>query len=347
MGLFETKKKNTESLKTLSEKEIQAKLYGHIRTNFRPAGEETSFKSAAASKSSSPALFKSAESSSVTLSGTATMTTAPVKKEEKMRANVQPSLISKYQEKTTKPAKMNVGPFFLNGLKWVISRLVFALRWTVSSAWNAFRVFDFRRPLTQRFVYGGLAVLVLTGLFFGIHQLNLKREAAMKEAPENARKMAAKKSAAKVLAADQEQQALSLPLQDDKEDAVLEPPSNPAIVSKNAVKTKKKISKKKTDSENAPAATTAVTGREDFQGPFYAIQIATFATREDAGNLIDKFKQAGWDAFEKSLTRSGSRLYYCVFVGRFSNRQEAETKLTDFKRSEVSKPFQDAFVRSL
>lgn len=342
MGLFETKKKNTEALKTLSEKEIQAKLYGHIRSDFRPAGEEAlTFKSPAATRSSAPSLSKSAESS-ITLSSAATMTATPPKKEGKIKTHSQPSLVSKYQGKAIKTAQNKRGPFFLNGLKWVISRLIFWLRWIVSSAWNAFRVFDFRRPLTQRFVTGGIAALMLVVLFFGIHQLNLKREAAMKEAPENARKMAAKISAAKVQAADQEDQVLSLPVQDEA--IVFDESAKPAIASNKVVKTKKKIFQKKTVLEKVPAG---VTGREDFQGPFYAIQVATFAVREDAGKLVDQFKESGWDAFEKSLTRSGGRLYYCVFVGRFSNRQEAENKLTDFKRREVSKPFQDAFVRAL
>ena len=79
----------------------------------------------------------------------------------------------------------------------------------------------------------------------------------------------------------------------------------------------------------------------------YGIQAATFAIRTDAQNLVDKINSESLPALVKPLSRgAGSKVYFCVVIGGFKTSQEAELKLVEFKKKEISKPFRDAFVRS-
>ena len=99
------------------------------------------------------------------------------------------------------------------------------------------------------------------------------------------------------------------------------------------------------DTVSSETAETAAIASAD-QGA-YAIQVATFASKNDADSLAKKLKGSGLKAFVRSLTRPGGRVYQCVFLGRFATYGEAESMLAEFKKQESAKPFQDAFVRTL
>ena len=79
----------------------------------------------------------------------------------------------------------------------------------------------------------------------------------------------------------------------------------------------------------------------------YVIQIATFMTQSDADGLVSRLKTEGLRAFVKSLSRTGGKVFYCVFIGRFENYSEAQNKLAEFRKRPLAKSFQDAFIRTL
>lgn len=83
------------------------------------------------------------------------------------------------------------------------------------------------------------------------------------------------------------------------------------------------------------------------KGP-YVIQIATFVGPQDAEKLVESLKTGGWeDAFARSLTRPSGRVYYYVFVGGFDSFTRAQQGLEKFRKTDSFKSFPDAFVRKL
>ena len=78
-----------------------------------------------------------------------------------------------------------------------------------------------------------------------------------------------------------------------------------------------------------------------------AIQVCTYAAEEDATHLAERIRQENLNAFVKKTKRSTSKIYYTVFIGRFKDYQEAQKTLSQFRKKEISRNFQDAFIRTL
>ena len=176
---------------------------------------------------------------------------------------------------------------------------------------------DFRKPAVRRTAYAAGGIAFLAGLFAGIHLLNAQREIAMKAPRPPAAASPAPNSAEAVSGT-----------KDRRESTAGEKPSMPS------------------GSSLSPAA--AIDGEISVKQP-YVIQVATFAQEEDAGRLAERLGRAGAGprVFVKALSRAGGRIYYCVFIGRFADYPDAESRLAKFKRMEAARPFQDAFIRSL
>lgn len=80
----------------------------------------------------------------------------------------------------------------------------------------------------------------------------------------------------------------------------------------------------------------------------YVIQVATYASLDDANKLVEQFTQQNFRSFIKSFQRNAAgRIYHSVYMGRFAEYSQAETQLEKFRKSKISEPFQDAFIRSL
>lgn len=373
MGLFGSKKKGNENLKTLSEKDIQARLYGHLRSPHLAGKEESSSKirtespkpalnpvaksnsvgssSTAVKTGSAPDLFKSSETPVVPQPSLTAVGTSSVTKTGDKEAPKYTSIPSKiYQEKTAKitavppsKPKFNPGPAILGGLKWMGFQLAAFAGLIITGILKIFASLDFRKPLMRRIVTFAAAAGVLALVFWGIHHLNLKREAAMKNAPRQTQSEASGKKKHQ-LPADNPLAAAITETETESAPENLEAKIGKSSSEEKASETQKLApkAKKSAATENAPAAEAAA-GKENY----YAIQVATFAGKEDADRLVGNFKTEGLNSFRKAYNRSGGRVYYVVFIGHFASRAEADEQLASFKKTEASKKFKDAFVLSL
>lgn len=378
MGLFGSKKKNGENLKTLSEKDIQARLYGHLRTPHLTGQDEaqpSKFKEAIAPKvistpvpkltaapapavkNPTPDLFKNTEPAAVTpqpsLTGAAS---TPKPEAPKYTSSVA---AKSYQEKpaskitATAPAKpkFNPGPAILGGLKWMGFQLAALASILISGAMKIFSLLDFRKPVMRRIATFAGAAAVLAIVFWGIHHLNLKREQAMKNAPKQSRAAETKKPKHKLpeaapalseVTAEEEHGAAETPVQQVKLGKATKSTSETQETA--PVKNAEASAVKKVPAGETNTSTEAAAASKE---NYYAIQVATFASKEDADKLVGRFKTESLNSFRKAYNRTGGRVYYVVFIGRFASRAEADEQLAAFKKSEASKPFQDAFVLSL
>lgn len=358
MGLFGSdKKKSGEQLRTLSEKEIQDKLYGPFRSsatvvkddyavNLHPAPSKSSASVIAPSVESRD-LFKSSlpKPEAVSPSPILSRPDSSEKKRENTsparfspdnaadskafssRARVEPRVKSEVRHGGPSPLA-NIGKAIGHVLRIIGNGLFSALRAVIHVIAKAFSAVDFRSARVRTMAYWTVGLCVLGGLFFSIHNLNAKREVAMK-APRKKVEVPAffgfKKKAGKPVEAPSTSSVdMASPL------TPVAPVADGGTVA--------------STTSNAPLSEpkSKAVGRGS-----HVIQVATFATEEDARRLAAKIKESGMTSFVKPLTRSSGKVYYCVFIGRFASSQEAETQLEQFKKKEASRSFQDAFVRTL
>lgn len=188
------------------------------------------------------------------------------------------------------------------------------------------RVVDFRKEGVRTGLAWGSGVVMLVVLLAAIQGLNSKREIAMKTAvPRAPKKISAKAVTKKIAPA----AALSA---ESKTEAIAplagrnEKPLTPAI--QEAGEGLKKADK------------AAATGR-------FVIQVATYVIRDDANRLLEDLQKIESRSFVKGLSRSSGKTYYSVFLGRFQSFQEGQQALAKFKKSDLSRSFKDAFIRTL
>jgi cell division septation protein DedD len=381
MGLFGSKKKSGEPVRTLSEREIQSRLYGHLRqpgpvqedlpSLSKPKHESSLYQKttsisgktltpSAASAShkpsiSAPELFESPEAEAEAV-GAKSIPDSALRTRETSYSKPQPAKPktgrSSLHMPSTDALQKTAGKFAQTAgdiLKTIALRAAGVLGLIIATVLRVFTAVDFKKPAVRRAfsIVFGISFMIL--IFFGIHLLNVSREAAMKNparpAPVVARTISVPQSEEGVLIqpAEQTKKSDSKDKKSKKEEAAQTPaasenaaPAKTSEVKMEPVNTAPKTEVKKTA---APAAAPAITG------PAYVVQVATFAAKEDAQKLMERFNADSLSAFIKPLSRSGGRVYYCVFLGKFKTHEEADAALAGFKKKEIAQPFQDAFVR--
>lgn len=194
-------------------------------------------------------------------------------------------------------------------MRWDWARKVFQLLAEFSIA-GILSLGKLGRKLSNRKVMTWIAAVgFLTFVFWGIHSLNSKREKFMTSPVKKV-----EKKAAELVVADAQ-------------------PKAEAVAAATAAA--------------LPATTTSAVTPPASKGS-YVIQVATYASLEDANKLVGQFTQKNFRSFIKSFQRNAAgRVYHSVYIGRFMEYSQAETQLEKFRRSKISEPFQDAFIRSL
>lgn len=360
------KKKKGDHLKPLSEKEIQDKLYGvfqaangqaggaalPVKNASVPAASAVSVEETPTSPAPPPDLFKAAEASepqSVPAAAASTKTESPLPavserpsekisekalvlelKNERRLRDYQMRMLEWADEDTPKPsvavkikARHTPQPSSVASSKPFLKTAQESAATFFPKMLQSLKEIDLNDPKNRQLMYWGGAFLFLLIVLVGINSLNVKREEAMKmprkkivvvedvpsvneSAPENKQKSV--RGVGRTEAAPSAEQA-------------------PAPAQNEPSKTK----------VDKPIAGAAVN---------YEIQVATYAMQADAERLVSRFRDEKWPAFLKALNRSSGKLYYCVFLGPFSDYEGADKTLKDFKKKESSGPFQDAFIRS-
>jgi cell division septation protein DedD len=358
MGLFD-KKKTGDGLRTLSEKEIQDKLYGRFRTSGPAEDRHFPFKEKQNPETQTKINTRETQTKTAgdLFKGTATTdfntSQDSLRVEPKNTENVRPAVkqyseydaevaIHKAQAEAKKPAAPRidyVGQFKKVGIPLLkkagallASALLGFIKLLVFGIYKFFTTIDFRKPAIRNAAYwiGGIAVLAF--IFVNINLLNIQREAAMKSPRKKTLVETAQPSA---VIPTTTQTAVAEP-----SDSVLDP----STLSESPIKP---VNASEVKSKTTPVKTSTPTEAPAVSAGSFGIQIATFATQDDAKNLVTKLSQESFRSFVKPLTRPGGRTYYCVFIGRFKNSSEADAKLAEFKKKDISKPFQDAFVRTI
>lgn len=334
MSLFDPKKKKGDNLKTLSETEIQSRLYGSFR---KPHLEEKS-----SSGKSNPTAVKDVIVEEEKKPQKSDLFTAPTST-TRLISNPQPDAPKKADNSIKSPnewiekehqsfnrhagksaaPEVNSAPKFkassqsekIKKLSPILEYALYATGIVLKAILGIFQLFrsrGFSKSSKTNYWIGG--ILVLGILLLGIHALNNQREKAMKGSYKNSKKV-------------------SIPLAAEFPSTSLEVPANSAA--KPVVKEKPTISAQ----AQVPAVTQEVKP--------YVIQVATYASLADAENKLATIKASAFPAFIQSLKRQSGRTYHCIFVGRFKTYDEAEKALDRFKKQTFSGSFPDAFVRSL
>lgn len=338
MSPFE--KKKSDPLKTLSEREIQSKLYGVYRKpHLEEASEPSNFKKALEQVSEKetvpePDLFNRSNPSSKTA-------TAPAKSDPSLAGNpdARPEARKETQRierfihqenkivqraPRLKPAE---NPVFkqayilkqillpkLKGLGRVVSQfLLRVVTLILSSLISLANLRDARsRRILSWMMAGGLLFLIVTG----IQWLNTQREKAMKSPR--------KTVTAQVPAVLEENSDAEV------QDAAVDPELEAAGSTLSSLSPR-------VASDNGPST----------EPKPYVIQVATYISLADAKKMSANLETEGFPSFVEGLSRQSGRLYHCVFLGRYKTYSQAESQLNEFKKKAVAKPFQDAFIRAL
>ena len=332
MGFFGRKKNAESSSSVLSESEIQKKLYGEFSegTTHVVTGEREHFKAPASTLPSSKESFLEKDAADDLFSVQKDVLSEPnfaprhVSPEQKP-ADLRPrfALPRDFEKKTASSTSTSSSAD--SHARFPYNRPPEKKRISFPDLWNGFfektggLLSFFLAPeqvAIRRIFYWGSAVLAVSLLFWGVNALNSQREEAMRvrykipgEVPAKTRTVA------------------------------------PVVVSKPVVERPVVITPapvrppKKHVSEGSAVPSTSASGS-------YVIQVVTYPTKQDADQIADTFKRAGFHALVKENTRPSGRLFYLVLLGGFRTEAEAQAQLLKFRAKEVARPFQDAFVKS-
>lgn len=345
MGLFGSSKKSGESVKKLSEQEIQEKLYGRFRspnsssdlgiqlkpqvspppatdksfldTNrhdlFSPLNEESQLKDPFKTAIAEPQNEKnvSSGSSHKTISNLySNRSSEPRFKEKKV---IPPAPKRSFQLKIP---YQKIGKSALNVAGAFFSMLFSGLRAAIHFTYTHRNIF--KKAGTILLVVGLIFVL-----FSGVHYLNVQREKAMGEMR--------KAVASKVTSSEVSETNVAKP-SSGAESAALSPVG--------AREADTAISSKASEAESLPTAMEIPAGE-------FVIQIATYVNEDDAQRIKEQLISANWPSFVKGFARSGAKLYYSVYIGRYASYSEAQHAFASFRKTDDAVPFQDAFIRTL
>ncbi len=342
MGLFSRKKKNESSFSTLSEAEIQQRLYGEFkrgeedlesREPARPARE--SFKSSLPSQTrleTTPDLFHSPSSVAPIKSHESFIVNPPEEKKAELPKYVSPSDFPKKEIHAygASPASYERPKYLRQDEKKTGESLGQVFR---GFLFGIGKIFATDNVLARRSFYwiGSIGMILL--LFWGVNALNMKRETALRSKYPVARETSRTEPATS-----EEQNAVTRTADSEKISAVI-----PAVAS-TATRPMASDSIRTTPKQTGLPATT---GRGP-SGGSYVIQVATYALLEDANKVAENLKREKFNVLvkENQQTRTG-RPFYVVFLGGYRTEAEAKEQLVRFRSKEISRPFQDAFVKNL
>lgn len=227
-------------------------------------------------------------------------------------------------------------------LKLLMSVVVFVLSYLVKLIGKV----DLRRPEAKRALYWVAGAVVLAALFLSVHSLNVRREAAM-----NTPVLEAERSSA--LSAGRENRVISRstpPASAERKSSTstnrakseaIEPVSSPKERRED-----KKEERRAERNKNEEAPKKSLPPPPVSEGR-YVIQIATYASSDDANRIVEQLTKEGASVFVRALSRPSGKVYYALFLGRFESFQDAQLKLEKFRKKDTAAPFEDAFIRTL
>ncbi len=354
MGLLNYRKKN-EQLRTLTEKEIQEKLYGRFRLSHK---EDTGISSMPPRNSASLATIEKVEEKSSDLFAPSISAAQPGFSQKNSRVEFEPqekeikkSFADVKSDITASPSKMHSRPavftkpasrpvsrpkqaFFagflkiLQGIGGLIGKALGSVVVVILKFAGAFleAILIFLKKGQNRYWVG--AIVFLSILLGSIHHLNVQREIAMKTP--RSRPVAPMVQARNISESPAPVSALAARLERAPA-APLSPTVSTDIV----------------PGENVNALTPSEPASAGGAQGAFVIQVVTYATQADGTGLLKRLNQDGFSGLVKQSTRNTGKIYYTVFVGRFKTYREAQENLAQFQKKEISKPFQDAFIRTL
>lgn len=311
MGLFEKKKKSVDGFHTLSEREIQNKLYGVFRPP-HPASSDiiiphTEKSSSASVMVQEPPAMESSRATAEKKWAVTSQRMTPSAKNQSKSAQKAPGI--SWEKALETP------------LRWLFFGLPRILFGISKALVQWFLGLDFQNPGVRRGAIIIASSLLFISLFFGIHLLNVSREQAMKKTPRSSANPPAPSTSLSAPESSQKSAPVEIA---KKETSASASPLAPV------------------ENVSSPAAPVSVSTDKP-----YVVQVATYAGKKDAEVLVERFRKEQIPCFVKPLSRAGAKTYYCVFFGGFSDYREAEKTLTEFRKKPIAKPFQDAFVRTL
>ncbi|MDD5670816.1 MAG: SPOR domain-containing protein [Candidatus Omnitrophica bacterium] len=362
MSFFSAKRKGTDAPQTLTEKEIQQRLYGHFRsgrgsylTTLPSKVEEKSVNSVVVddhaqvefkkdlfspANSSTSSLNKNASKENIDSAAALKWTKAkiPVNTESKMTSDLGFVHAQERVEAPTKKLDAKDHWLLLWYLKWKpsvqaginslgdgLGKMGLALL-TVPKIIAVF-LYDRRKWFIKSFNWI-VAIAVIIGLFSAVNYLNVKREKAMKESsmhPKSNKTVTARKEQNRP----QPMEATTNAQAQNDDMGQSQNSSNEPVAAATS----------KTTSSVEPSVKQG-TGR-------FVIQIATYADENDARKVLNRLKENQIPTFIKGFERVGGKVYYSVFIGRFESHADAENAYNDFKKSDLAQLFRDAFIRIL
>ncbi|MBN1689084.1 MAG: SPOR domain-containing protein [Candidatus Omnitrophica bacterium] len=348
MELFNKSHKKDDQLRTLSEDEIQKKLYGSLKTTHpnkilssenrkkkpplvklsegQPPKDQDKEEELGELFSESPGKENHANDAldrieDEAISKEKSTTDVPIRKWVQKEQDTLAKLTPKGK---IVPGRKKKDTFAVGkGLGFIFAKIWSFVQFAFLGLIRLMASIDFKKLGSGRLAYWTGAILFIGAILIGIHFLNVQRETAMK---------APKKPV--ITYPESTDQGKRIP-------TVLEKTSATDLDGNEMMQGPKESIAESTITENTEATTSGAQIQE------YVIQIATYANESDASRSAARLMSDGLPAFVHPLSRTGGRVYYCVFLGGYESYRRADAALEQFKLRETSKPFQDAFVRKL
>lgn len=80
---------------------------------------------------------------------------------------------------------------------------------------------------------------------------------------------------------------------------------------------------------------------------YYAVQVCTYQREEDARRLIKQLEILNFPAFFQKTSSSSGLSHYIVFLSKEESYAQANSKLSQFRKTKEFETFSDSFIRSL
>ncbi len=333
MGIFSRKKDEKNSrTSSLTESEIKQKLYGEFNVeSSRTAGRrESTF----LGKSSGMTAKSSAAQPAVDLfDRPVEQTDFPVTSRE-----IKIPVSGDKQQPFVRPPEKNQTTGRLNGKSSYDQYREYIRRDSNPSFFSSMARFftdmmggtgNTNRFLTRQVVYWAAGVLVVFFLFWGVNALNVQREQAMNT---------------KYSVPVEKIQKLPEPAPKVRvTGGVLTVPAADPIPEKNLTLSPAPVPLKPTNVE--PAGSVSSVPVSSSRG--FAVQVVTYPSEEYASKVVTSLREAGFKTFVRENVRPTGSVFYIVYIGSFPTAAVARQELARFRTHEISRPFSDAFVKTI